>query len=882
MKKLHLLLVVLAGLLMLIGKTEAQSSRKTISINNNWDFKRIDEQNFEKVNLPHTWNVEDVVDDKRGYYKGKALYKRTLSLKEVEDKKFFLYFEGANQVCDLFINGDTIGNHIGGYTSFAFDITKSVISGDNTIEIDMTNKGNRDIPPMSMDFTFFGGIYRDVNLIETNAIHFDLLNLGSNGVTVSTPDVSAKKAKVCIKSRFLNETSRDSKIELHHCILSSDGEVVKEMRSEVLLAAESGLKEMNLESVIKKPELWSPDAPNLYTIISNIVELESGVILDQVVNSIGFRWFKMDSEKGFFLNGEKLKLMGVCKHQDRKGLGSAVSNELLIRDLEMIKSMGANCYRSSHYPHDPSVFEACDRLGILVVGEIPLVNSIVDSEVFIANSQHMLKEMITRDMNHPSIFAWSLCNEIYMMGEGAVGSEERAEYDSKLFNLINSFDSIANNLDPQRLTTQSVHVKHQGYVNSGVINVGDFIGANLYMGWYDGTPETLIDTAKVIQKLSGNKPLVISEYGAGADPRLRTDIPRRYDFTLDYQTKVHREWFQNFQENDFIAGSFLWNFSDFHSPLRGDAMPFFNSKGITASDRTPKDVFYYYMAAMSEHEVLNIGMKSWKYHAGIANENGICTKNIEVFTNLKTIELFVNGSSLGEKQVSDYSAIWNVPLRNGINKIHVSGRSVDGAYIVDSHTIDFNKIAAQSKNMAVGDELRINAGSSAYFYDEKEQAVWIPDVKYQEGGFGFVGGQYLVTKNNRVEYREGISKNIQSTTKDPLYQTQRLDLNKFRADVPAGEYEVTLCFADLSLKAQKLIYELGAGDNKTNVVDKSVFSININGQKLVADLNVKETVGKGEAYQITTIVTTSMGINIDFVSSEGITIINALKLRRVK
>lgn len=868
----------------IIKDGNSNEQRSVVTINNGWKFKLDKEESFKEVNLPHTWNAEDAHDDEPGFYQGKGQYKKNINLNLSEGQKAFLYFEGANQVASLSVNGEFIGEHTGGYTSFAFDISRAIRTDDNLIEIALSNERDANIPPLSMDYTFYGGIYRDVYLVVTNPVHFDLLNFGSNGIKISTPKVSEKVGEVVILARLKNEMNQDKNITLVHRIIDPSGTEIKSLERNVELPANSDITQFEMEGKIEYPELWSPDSPSLYTIVSELKDTSTGELIDQVLNPLGFRWFSMHPQKGFFLNGEHLKLTGVCKHQDFEGLGSAVSNELLIRDLEMIKKMGANCYRSSHYPQDPTVLDACDRLGLLVIDEIPLVNSITDSDEFYENSGQVLREMVIRDFNHPSIFSWGLSNEIGMMGKGRIGSERAIEYDGALNWLISSLDSIVKSLDPVRLTTQSVHYRTKRYESSGVIKIGDFIGTNLYMGWYVGVPDSLIVVAKNIQELSGNKPVVISEYGAGADPRLRTENPRRYDFTLDYQTKVHKTWLKSFLANDFISASFTWNFADFCSPYRGDAMPFYNSKGLVAAERTPKDVFYFYKSTLSNSPTVNIGMKSWKYHSGVETTPGLCSKKIEVFANTKNVTLSINGKSLGEKNIKDYCAEWDVPFRNGKNLIEVVGKGEDGQLVKDFHELNFNLIPSSLKEMKSGDMIRMNAGSSAYFLDNEENAVWIPDMEYFPGGFGFVGGMFLITQNNRVDYRQGIDQNIVGTDKDPLFQTQRIATDMFKADVPAGQYEVTFCLADLAVRVDRLVYELGSKDDITqsNISDNYEFDICINGQVIGEKINPRIFGGKLTAYEFSTLVYSPGGLNIEFKSDGGTTCINALKIRKLR
>lgn len=862
----------------------SRTSRNQFSLNNNWEFETDKEELVTKVNLPHTWNSKDASVDGKEYYRGAAKYKKIFELNQLKDKKIFLYFEGVNQLSTLFVNGNSIGKHSGGYSSFAFDISKSAKEGINTIDLDVTNESDDTIAPLSMDFTFYGGIYRDVYLIVTNPVHFDVLNNGSNGILISTPNVTDKVGSLSIRTRLLNETNKNKKVALVHRIISSNGKIVETISKNVVLSANSGVNEITLAGKINGPELWSPDSPKMYTVVSEINDLETGSIIDQVVNPLGFRWFSMDPQKGFFLNGKHLKLTGVSKHQDFEGHGSAVSNDLLIKDLEMIKAMGVNCYRSSHYPHDPEVLNACDRLGILVIEEIPLVNSITESEAFSENCHQVLTEMITRDYNHPSIYSWGLSNEICILAKGRIGSERGNEYDNYLKKIIYSLNAKAKSLDPFRFTTQSMHYKTDRYESSGVNKIGDYIGANLYQGWYFGVPDSLVVSAKNMQRLSGNKPLMISEYGAGADPRLRADNPRRFDFSLEYQAQVHKVWLKSIYKNDFVAGSFVWNFADFSSPYRGDTNPFINNKGIVSYRRIPKDAFYFYEAVLAKKPVVNIGMKNWNYHSGIENGQGSSSKKIEVYTNMNEAELSINGNSLGRKKVNDYSIEWDVPLRNGKNLIEVSGIAASGEIVKDFHVLDFNLIPSDLHQLKAGDVIRVNAGSSLYFLDEEEKAVWMPDREFAKGGYGFIGGKFLVNQNDRIDYREGIAENIKETVKDPLFQTQRIGAKAFKADVPSGQYEITFCLADLSIKAKSSVYELGKEDdvNKVNLSGTAEFDILINGQNIVENLNPKKIKGELTAYEFSTIIYTDSGLNIDFIAKNGIVGINGIKVRKIK
>ena len=274
--------------------------RTVISLNNGWEFKLDKETSFTKVNLPHTWNAEDAVDDKKNIYRGEGTYKKKLKLNLTQGQKAFLYFEGANQVARLTVNGQFIGEHKGGYTSFAFDISNAVGVGDNQIEISVSNQYDVNIPPLSMDYIFYGGIYRDVYLVVTNPVHFDFMNFGSDGILISTPKVSQKVGEVIIQARLKNEMDKKYKVKLIHRLLAPNGKEIKRLEKDIVLLANADVSQVDMAAKIASPELWSPDSPSLYTVVSELINPEKDEVIDQVMNPLGFRWFSMNPKEGFF------------------------------------------------------------------------------------------------------------------------------------------------------------------------------------------------------------------------------------------------------------------------------------------------------------------------------------------------------------------------------------------------------------------------------------------------------------------------------------------------------------------------------------------------------------------------------------------------------
>ena len=352
-------------------RTKPQRTRYTI--NDGWKFQRsdslqaelptYDDVSWTTVRLPHTWNVEDTLDDTPGYYRGVGWYRRKMHLEpQLQGKSLFLYFEGANQVANVYVNGRHAGRHAGGYTAFTFEITELVhfdLPQGNSIAVKVDNSHNKDIPPLNADFNFYGGLYRDVWLIAVNPIHITLLDNGSSGVQIATPEVSAEQASVQLRGTIVNSTNHERQIEVANTIVDAKGRSVVVQNSAFRTSAK-GMASFEEIFRVARPQLWSPDQPYVYTVHTAV--RVGGRIVDEVVSPLGFRWFEFDSQRGFFLNGKHLKLRGTNRHQDYAGMGNAVPDPLQTRDLEIIKDTGFNFVRLAHYPQDPSVLEAADRL----------------------------------------------------------------------------------------------------------------------------------------------------------------------------------------------------------------------------------------------------------------------------------------------------------------------------------------------------------------------------------------------------------------------------------------------------------------------------------------------------------------------------------------
>ena len=587
-------------------ETAGNPLRIRYTINFGWKFLRVDQTQAElpahddsswsTVNLPHTWNVEDSLDDTPGYHRGTGWYRRNLPLDtQLQGKRLFLYFEGANQVTDVYINGRHAGQHMGGYTAFVFEITEYVQFGatkENLIAVKVNNSHDNEIPPLNADFNFYGGIYRDVWLVVVAPIHITLLDHASSGLHVDTPQVSAERALVRVRGKLVNGSNQARQIEVTSTVIDAGGRQVASLHSTLKIEAQGEASFAQTSPPVIRPNLWSPDHPYLYA-IRTIVSAD-GRAADEVTTPLGFRWFSFDAERGFFLNGKHLKLKGTNRHQDYAGLGSAMPDALHVRDLEIIKETGFNFLRLAHYPQDPSVLEAADRLGLIIWEEIPIVNEITVSPVFTENSKRMLTQMIRQHRNHPSIVLWGYMNEVFLRQP----AEEKIR---ATVALARELETICRREDPSRFTTIAFdHGARDIYNSSGLGDVTQVIGWNLYHGWYY---EEFADFGKFIDEQHRRfpgRPLIISEYGANGDTRLHSLTPKRYDSTMEWQRRFHENCLPQINARQFIAGSAIWNQFDFGSEFRGETIPHINQKGMFTFDRRRET-----QAASTSRNVLN-------------------------------------------------------------------------------------------------------------------------------------------------------------------------------------------------------------------------------------------------------------------------------------
>lgn len=889
MKKLFYIFI----LLFIVGWAQAQQ-RVVYTINDGWKFTKgspfeaqltgCDDSSWETVNIPHTWNDKDADDETPGFYRGPVWYRKQLFIdKSQEGRRAVIYFEGANQEVRFYLNGQFVGEHKGGYTRFCFDITPHLRYGqENLFAIYVNNVYNPNIPPLSADFTFFGGIYRDVYLQFMNPVHIATNDYASSGVYIRTPEVNNSAASVEITTLLTNDMPQATEIRVENIICDADGKEVKKTQAEVKLAAGETKTDISKKIKIDSPRLWDIDDPYRYMVYTRIFDKRKGTLLDEVVNPLGLRWFKFDSEKGFFLNGKGRKLIGTARHQDYFQKGNALRDELHVQDVLLLKEMGGNYLRVSHYPQDPVIMEMCDKLGIVTSVEIPVVNAVTETEEFLHNSVEMAKEMVRQDFNRPSVMIWGYMNEIFLRRPYTEG-KQLEDYYRFTEKVARALEATIREEDPSRYTMMAYHNMPQYYEDAHLTEIPMIQGWNLYQGWYEpdiNEFQRLLDRAHKAYK---GKVLMVTEYGPGVDPRVHSYQPERFDFSQEYGLVYHKHYLNEMMKRPFIAGSSLWNLNDFYSESRVDAVPHVNNKGVVGLNREKKNVYWFYKTALSRRPILVIGNREWKSRGGVVNTaQKECIQSVPVFSNAEEVELFVNNKSLGKKKIEDNYALFDVPFVGGENLLEAVAVTGDNK-LRDMLRIQFQLVGSQLKDEAVPfTEINVMLGSPRYFEDRAANVAWIPEQEYKPGSWGFIGGTSYRRKTG-FGTMLGSDIDIHGTDMNPIFQTQRVGIKSFKADVPNGEYSVYLHWAELESDKEReaLVYNLGADSEQTFAGNRS-FGISINGTTVSDDFNVARDYGYARAVIKKFVITVKdgKGVSVDFHKKEGEPILNAIRIYR--
>lgn len=660
---------VLLFLMILLCANTVFASRTEVLLNENWNFRfswQVQKDSERCVDLPHTWNAQDALSGKQDYFRGVGNYRKMLPISEnLKGKRLYIRFEGANSVTNLFINQKHVGEHRGSYGAFIFDITDFVDYGkDNEVLVRVNNALQLDIMPLVGDFNFYGGIYRDVHLIITEEQHISTTDYASPGVYLIQNKVTKDNADVTARV-MLSNYSQAKRATLKLNIYDGKKTVVNETKDIELAVGENLPQELNF--TINKPRLWNGKKdPFSYRVE---VELSiDGEVKDKIIQPLGLRYYHTDSNEGFFLNGESIKLKGICRHQDRAEIGNALRPIHHDEDMAIILEMGSNAMRLAHYPQATYFYDLADKNGLLVWAEIPFIGpggyaerGYVNQQSFRDNGRQQLIELIRQHYNHPSIVMWGLYNELKTEGDNP------EDY-------IEELNALAHKEDPTRPTVAASFLSDDNPLSKH----SDLIAWNKYYGWYGGSFSDMGKWADGIHQKFPEYKLGVSEYGAGASiyhqqEEIKAGSASGWWHPENWQTAYHVGNWKAINERPFIWGSFIWNLFDFGAAHRTEGdRPGINDKGLVTFDRkVKKDAFYFYKANWNKEEPFVY--ISNRRHTHRTNSETTVT----VYTNQADAELWVNGKSLGKRQADPYATMtWeNVILEKGSNKVMVRSGS---------------------------------------------------------------------------------------------------------------------------------------------------------------------------------------------------------------
>ena len=625
--------------------------RSTTKLMKNWQFTGPDGKTT-AVDLPHTWNNIDGQDGGNDYWRGICIYKTRFAAPAFDKntQQVWLQFEGVNASAKVTLNGVEVTRHDGGYSTFRADVT-ALLADSNELIVEADNSKNDRVYPQKADFTFYGGIYRDVSLLVVNRNHIALGYLGGPGVQI-TPTVNGANADIEVK------TWMEGDGEVEFSIYDATG-------AEVLTG-----KGRDTTVTLEHPHLWDGVRdPYLYTCAVRLVL--NGEVQDEVRQRFGVRSFSVDPKRGFFLNGRPYPLHGVSRHQDRKGLGNAITREMHDEDMQLIKELGTNTIRLAHYQHDQYFYDLCDEAGMVVWAEIPYISEHMPNGR--ENTISQMKELIVQNYNHACIVCWGVSNEITISTK-----DNRDMRDNH-----HVLNDLCHEMDKTRLTTLACYAMCGPF--NPVAHITDLVSWNLYLGWY--VPGLFLNDLWMdfFHLCYPNRALGFSEYGAEGMPNLHSSHPRRGDHTEEYQAIYHEYMLRCFDRHKWLWATHVWNMYDFAADARDQGgEPGMNHKGLVTFDRkTKKDSFYIYKAWWSDEPFVHICSKRYADRT----ENEI---EVKVYSNQKQVSLYVNGEKLSEQE-GEHIFKFRVKL-NGETKVQaVAGDSIDDAVFrkVDAPNPDY-------------------------------------------------------------------------------------------------------------------------------------------------------------------------------------------------
>ena len=694
--------------------------RNIININENWLFVKdttdIAIREGEQINLPHTWNAEDGFDGGNDYFRGSCLYVKTLNKADLPSAdKYYLEFNGANSSADVYVGGEKLAHHDGGYSTWRVDITAH-IQDVTEIAVIVDNAPNDRVYPQMADFTFYGGLYRNVNLICVNDSHFDLDYFGGKGLMI-TPAVEGNNAKVEVQVFVTNLKEGQ---QLVYTIYDKEEKELQKIQTTDTKAC------FEIENV----HLWQGRKdPYLYCCEVEIVE--NGEVIDNVCSRFGCRTFKIDPNNGFILNGEEYPLRGVSRHQDRFGVGNALLPEHHEEDIDLICEVGATTIRLAHYQHDQYFYDLCDEKGLVIWAEIPYISKHMPTGR--ENTISQMKELIVQNYNHPSIVVWGLSNEISIGG-----SDEDLLENHRILN------DLAHEMDKTRLTT--IAAVSMCKMDDPYLQIPDVVSYNHYFGWYGGDTTMNGPWFDEFHAKHPNIPIGCSEYGCEA-LNWHTSNPFQGDYTEEYQAYYHEELIKQLFTRKYLWATHVWNMFDFGADARAEGGENGqNHKGLMTMDRKyKKDAFYAYKAWLSDEPFVHLCGK--RYIDRVED-----VTKVTVYSNQPEVELFVNGESIGKKTAEDHFFYFDVPNVGESEIVAKAGELTDSSKIRKVDT--FNEEYRLKEQGAILNWFDIDAPAGRFSLNDKISDI----MSCFRGKMWFVGMGLKLKKKMNANKKGGEKK----------------------------------------------------------------------------------------------------------------------------
>ncbi len=632
-----------------------------------WNFTD-QKGNRAPVELPHTWNAKDGQDGGNDYYRGTLVYDNHFEKPKFAEEKesVYLQFHGVNASANIILNGESVCTHDGGYSTFRVDVTDK-LKEDNSIAIEVDNSVNDRVYPQKADFTFYGGIYRDIEILIVKKEHFDLDYYGGPGIKYTTT-VTGKDAEVNVVT-YVNEEAKKAGAKVVVELLDDRGNVIADAEG------------LDVTLHITNVHLWDGlEDPYLYQIKATLVK--NGTEVDEITCNCGVRTFEFSPKDGFHLNGRPYPLHGVSRHQDYRGIGNAIGKEQHDRDMELIREVGANTIRLAHYQHDQYFYDLCDKVGMIVWAEIPYISEHLANGN--ENTISQMKELIIQNYNHPSIVVWGVSNEITISGR---------KYRKQMLENHHVLNDLCHKMDPTRPTTLACYAVCHPF--HPVSKITDLVGWNLYLGWY--VPFLWLNDLWIsfYHFVYPERCLCYSEYGAEGMPNLHSKRPKRGDNSEEYHSKYHEFMLECFKRHPYMWAHYYWNMFDFAADARNQGgEPGMNHKGLITFDRkTKKDAFYLYKAYWNKKD-------KFVYLAGKRYEFRSAPKQtITVYSNLDEVTLYHNGKLVGTQKGENVFK-FDIILEDQ-NKLEVkAGDYTDSGviYKVDSERTEYRLAKGDSSN----------------------------------------------------------------------------------------------------------------------------------------------------------------------------------------